>query len=108
MGITVFLLLALILRGEKGLITGQGPVGGDDLNDCCPFITVDVGGDNTHLDGDYNLKEKKVDNPEPEVCINGCIYTKDGSSSTAEYCFKTDNAAGADVKCSVGIFSIKL
>ena len=105
MGTTVifFALALLFLPGERGLIRGQGPIGGESNNDCCPFVTVNnVWGTNAHLKGEYTLKDNKGPKPE-EVCINGCIYTKVGASSSDEYCFRTDNVAGADVKCSVGI-----
>ena len=100
MGIRVILLVVVLLRGERGLIQGQGAVGGEGDDDCCPFITVNVGGSYANLNGDYKLIHNKESKPE-EVCINGCIYTKEGSPSTKEYCFKADSLAGADVKCPV-------
>ena len=101
MGVRVILLVAFILRGKRGLISGQGPIGGDEGNDCCPFITVNVGGSHANLNGEYTLIDKAGSKPDV-VCINGCIYTKDGSPSTDEYCFRVDSLAGADVKCPVG------
>ena len=100
MGIRVILLVAVLLRWERGLIRGQGAVGGEGGSDCCPFITVNVVGSYANLNGDYTLTQHKESKPE-EVCINGCIYTKEGSPSTKEYCFKADSLAGADVKCPV-------
>ena len=101
MGITVTLwVVLLILPGEKGLIGGQGPIGGEGGNDCCPFVSVNMGAPNEDLDGFYTLKNNQGSKPE-EVCINGCVYTKDGSPSTNEYCFKQDDVAGADIKCQV-------
>ena len=101
MGVRVILLVAFILRGERGLISGQGPIGGERGNDCCPFITVNVGGSNADLKGEYTFRDQERSKRE-EICINGCIYTKDGSPSTDEYCFRSDSLAGADVKCPVG------
>ena len=101
MGIRLILLVALILNRELQSVKGAAPHWFEGRNDCCPFITVDVGGDNANLTGEYNLKDDKGFKPE-DVCINGCIYTKEGSPSTDEYCFKTDNTAVADVKCPVG------
>ena len=103
MGIRVALLVAFILKGDLQSVKGQGAIGGEGDNDCCPFITVNVGGDNANLNGEYNLKDKKGSKPE-DVCINGCVYTQEGSPATDEYCFGEDNmAAGAIVSCPVGI-----
>ena len=102
MGIRVILLVVVLLRGERGLIQGQGVVGGEGDDDCCPFITVNVGGSYANLNGDYTLIQNKESKPE-EVCINGCIYTKVGSPLTKAFCFKADSSAAADVKCPVGI-----
>ena len=97
-------LLALLLfihHQEHGLT--QDIIGGDGDNDCCPFVTVNVGGANANLDGEYKLKTKQDVKPE-EPCLNGCIYTKSEPLSTKEYCFKIDNEAGADVQCQVRPF----
>ena len=102
MFVRVCLFVVFILNGEQGLIRGQGPIGGEGDNDCCPFISVNVEGSNADLKGDYRLTKKSGSKPE-DVCINGCIYTKEGSPSTHEYCFKADNAIWADVKCPVGM-----
>ena len=100
MGVRVILLVAFILRGERGLISGQGPIGGVGDDECCRFITVNVEAPNAELNGEYTYTNKE-DDPRDDVCINGCIYNKDGSPSTDEYCFRSDNAAGADIKCQV-------
>ena len=102
MFVRVCLLVVFILNGEQGLIRGQGPIGGEGDNDCCPFISVNVEGSNADLNGEYRLNKKSGSKPE-DVCINGCIYTKEGSPSTHEYCFKADNVIWADVKCPVGM-----
>ena len=97
-GMGLLHVLLLVLIQEHGL--AQHVIGGDGGNDCCLFVTVNVGGVNADLDGEYNLKTKEDLKPE-EPCLNGCIYTKAGSPSTEEYCFKKDNEAGADVQCPV-------
>ena len=102
MGIRVIILVAFLLRGERGLIQGQGLVGGEGGGNSCPLITVNVGGSYANFSGDYTLTKKEESKPE-EVCINGCIYTKVGSPLTKEFCFKADSSAGADVKYPVGI-----
>ena len=104
MGVIVALLVAFTLKEELQIVKGQGPIGGEGGNDCCLFITVNVGGDNTNLNGEYNLKENKGSKPE-DVCVNSCVYTKEGSPATTEYCFKEDNIDSADaiVSCPVGI-----
>ena len=99
--ITVILwVVLLILPGERGLIGGQGAIGGEGGNDCCPFVRVNVGAPVENLDGLYTLKNKQGSKPE-EDCINGCVYTKDGGPSINEYCFKLDDVPGADIKCPV-------
>ena len=98
MGITGILLVALILGGERILFRGQDTTIGD--NDCCLSISFSVGGSYADLAGEYQLKEDAGSKPE-EVCVNGCIYTKVGSPSTDEYCFKSENDAGGDVQCKV-------
>ena len=98
---TISCVALLILLGERGFIRGQGPIGGEDGSDCCPLISVNVGGPHASLAGQYNLKDKQ--GSKPEDCINGCIYMKHGSPSTDKYCFKTEQEVGADVQCLVGI-----
>jgi hypothetical protein len=86
--------------GEDTLVRRQGPIG-EDGNDCCLSIAVSVGGSYANLTGEYQLKLFIGSKPH-EVCINGCIYIKDGSPSTDEYCFKYESVTGADLKCQVG------
>ena len=102
MVVRVCLFVAFILSWDPCNIRGHGLIGGEGGNDCCPFLSVDVEGSNANLKGDYRLKKKSESKPE-DVCINGCVYTKDGSHSTNEYCFRADNAGGADLKCPVRI-----
>ena len=79
---------------------GQGPIGGDGDSTCCSLISVNARGPNEALSGDYKLKTSQDYRPEP-VCVNGCIYTREGSPATQEYCFKTTNEAPANVQCQV-------
>ena len=101
MGIIGILLVSLIIGGERILFRGQETTIGEGGNDCCLSIAVSLEGSYANLAGDYQLKEDAGSKPE-EVCINGCIYTKDGSPSTDEYCFKSENVVGLDVECKVG------
>ena len=49
---------------------------------------------NTELNGVYLLQGEEEDKPE-EICVDGCVYTKDGD----EYCFiLTDQGS---VECQV-------
>ena len=100
MGITGILLVSLILGGERILFRGQDTTIGESGSDCCPSISVSVGGSYANLTGDYQYKRDAGSKPE-EVCVNGCVYTKVGSPSTDEYCFKSENDAGGDVQCKV-------
>ena len=93
---SAFLVLVIL-----SLATAQGLVGGEDDSDCCSFLSVRVGGDNVILNGDYKLKADRGSKPEA-VCINGCIYTREGSVD--EFCFKADSEAEADVQCMVRSF----
>ena len=103
MGSRIILLFSfLILRGERDLIRGQGTTSEEGVDYCCPFITVNVGGSNANLSGEYRLKVNTGSKPE-EICIDGCIYTKEGSSFMKEFCFVADSGARADVKCLVDI-----
>ena len=99
MDITSILLVSLIMGGERILIRGQDSFV-DGGNACCLSISVSVGGSYANLTGDYQYKEDKGFKPE-EVCVNGCVYTKVGSPSTVEYCFKIGNDEGGDVQCKV-------
>ena len=90
------LLVSVLLRWS---VEGQGPIGGDGGSACCPLITVSVGGANANFDGEYKLKEEKSSKPDT-VCVNGCVYTKEGSPASDEYCFRTDDS-GAQLQCSV-------
>ena len=100
MGITGILFVTLIFAGERILFRAQESYIGERGNDCCLSIAVSFEGSYSNLTGDYQLKEDAGSKPE-EVCINGCIYTKDGSPSTDEYCFKSENVVGLDVECKV-------
>ena len=100
MGIIGILLVSLIIGGERILFRGQDTTTGEGGNDCCVSIAVSLEGSYANLAGDYQLKEDAGPKPE-EVCINGCIYTKYGSPSTDEYCFKSENDSGGDVQCKV-------
>ena len=99
MDITSILLVPLIMGGERILI--RGDTFGESDNDCCLSIAVSVGGSYANLTGDYQYKRDAGSKPE-EVCLNGCVYTKDGLSSTREFCFKDETVAGANVQCKVG------
>ena len=100
MGITGILIVALILGGERILFRGQDTSISESGSDCCPSISVSLGGSYANLAGDYQLKEDAGSKPE-EVCVNGCIYTKVGSPSTDEYCFKSENVSGQNIQCKV-------
>ena len=77
-----------------------GPIGGDGSANCCPIITVNADDNNQELSGKYKLKIKQESKPN-EVCINGCIYTKQDDPDEYEYCFKMENIYPAVVKCEV-------
>ena len=100
MDITSILLVSLIMGGERILIRGDATFG-ESGDDCCLSISVSVGGSFANLTGDYQYKRDAGSKPE-EVCVNGCVYTKDGLSSTREFCFKDETVAGANVQCQVG------
>jgi hypothetical protein len=104
MGIRLILLVLVnILRGERDLIRGEETTSEEGVSYCCPFITVNVGGSNANLSGEYKLKVNTGFKPE-DICIDGCIYTKKGSPFK-EYCFIDGSGAGADVKCLVSAFN---
>ena len=98
MGIIGILLVSLIISGERILIRGQDATIG---NNCCLSIAVSVGGSYANLTGDYQYK-RDAGSKREEVCVNGCVYTKDGSPSVEEYCFKSESAPGGEVQCQVG------
>ena len=105
------MLITAILLGLFIIQGGQGPIAGDDGSECCPNITVKVGSNNANLDGEYKLIDKNISTP-GEECINDCIYTKEGSPSTDEYCImyrvpSKDYAAVTDVNCMVQIRLLK-
>ena len=95
MRISSFILLIFLLSSTES----QGPVGGDGNTECCPSIYVNVSGENSHLAGTYTFKEKE-DSKREEACVNGCIYKKDNSPSTDEYCFERKDA-DANLECQV-------
>ena len=96
----VAILVSVLLRCS---VEGQGPLGGAGGSACCPLITVSVGGP---YDGEYKLKEEKSSKPE-NVCVNGCVYTKEGSPATEKYCFRADDS-GTQLHSSVQISIAKL
>ena len=93
-------LALLLFIGTLCRIGGQGLVGGDGAESCCKFITVNV--DNDDLNGNYVYKEKKDEKPET-VCINGCVYTKEGEIAGDEFCFVKDEDLTADAACPVSL-----
>ena len=87
-------LVSVILAGHRSSVQLQG----ESDNDCCPVITVrNLEVSKANLEGEYKLKVKKDPKPE-DVCVDGCIYTKDGSPD--EYCFKESETI-ANLQCSV-------
>ena len=78
----------------------QGPVGGQGEDDCCPFITVNVGGVYQDLDGEYTLKTKQDSKPDA-MCLNSCIYSK--KDDPDDFCFRMDEEFLAAVECPVRI-----
>merc|ERR1711936_13901 len=65
---------------------------------CCQFVVVeDAVGEYIGLNGDYTLKMDTGDLPDP-VCLDGCIYTKQGGAPEDEYCFREEATAGANVE----------
>ena len=90
----------LIIGIIVSLVAGQGPVGGEGDNRCCPLLNVTDDG----FAGVYEYKKKEGNKPEPR-CINGCIYKKVGVTPSAndedEYCFEESTNGGFDTKCEV-------
>merc|ERR550519_2888729 len=65
---------------------------------CCQFVVVeDAVGEYIGLNGDYTLKMDSLDLPDP-ICLDGCIYTKQGGPPEDEYCFREEASAGANVE----------
>merc|ERR1712212_116262 len=65
---------------------------------CCQFVVVeDAAGGYISLNGDYTLKTDNLDLPDP-ICLDGCIYTKQGGPPEDEYCFREETTAGANVE----------
>merc|ERR550519_2853527 len=65
---------------------------------CCQFVVVeDAVGEYIGLNGDYTLKMDSLDLPDP-ICLDGCIYTKQGGPPEDEYCFREEATAGANVE----------
>merc|ERR550519_2097626 len=65
---------------------------------CCQFVAVeDAVGEYIGLNGDYTLKMDSLDLPDP-ICLDGCIYTKQGGAPEDEYCFREEATAGANVE----------
>merc|ERR1719391_1965532 len=65
---------------------------------CCQFVVVeDAAGEYIDLNGDYTLKMDSSDLPDP-ICLDGCIYTKQGGPPEDEYCFREEATAGANVE----------
>eukprot|EP00091_Calanus_sinicus_P016784 TRINITY_DN36346_c0_g1_i1.p1 TRINITY_DN36346_c0_g1~~TRINITY_DN36346_c0_g1_i1.p1 ORF type:complete len:142 (-),score=24.02 TRINITY_DN36346_c0_g1_i1:75-476(-) len=93
MCIASIILVSLVMWGERILIRGDDSSFVDVGNDCCPVISVSVGGSYADLSGDYQLKENRSSKPE-EVCLNGCVYAKDGLPSYGEFCFKGEIVRG--------------
>ena len=99
-----FAFILCLILGYMSHTTGQGDLGGEDGSFCCPLISVDAQTEAglEHMSGEYSLKEDKVEKPE-DVCVNGCIYTKDGSPATEHYCFRQQDIPGVNLECRVGI-----
>merc|ERR1719447_1418777 len=66
---------------------------------CCQFVVVeDAAGEYVDLNGNYILKvDTAADLPDP-ICLDGCVYTKEGAPTEEEYCFREEATAGANVE----------
>merc|ERR1711962_1375576 len=66
---------------------------------CCQFVVVeDAAGEYIGLNGNYILKvDTAGDLPDP-ICLDGCVYTKQGAPTEEEYCFREETTAGASVE----------
>merc|ERR1719447_2721975 len=66
---------------------------------CCQFVVVeDAAGEYVGLNGNYILKvDTAADLPDP-ICLDGCVYTKEGAPTEEEYCFREEATSGASVE----------
>merc|ERR1712180_502941 len=66
---------------------------------CCQFVVVeDAAGEYIGLNGNYILKvDTAGDLPDP-ICLDGCVYTKQGAPTEEEYCFREESTSGASVE----------
>merc|ERR1711962_775735 len=66
---------------------------------CCQFVVVeDAAGEYIGLNGNYILKvDTAGDLPDP-ICLDGCVYTRQGAPTEEEYCFREETTAGASVE----------
>merc|ERR1719447_819097 len=66
---------------------------------CCQFVVVeDAAGEYVDLNGNYILKvDTAGDLPHP-ICLDGCVYTKQGAPTEEEYCFREEATSGASVE----------
>merc|ERR1711962_398895 len=66
---------------------------------CCQFVVVeDAAGEYIGLNGNYILKvDTAGDLPDP-ICLDGCVYTKQGAPTEEEYCFREETTSGASVE----------
>merc|ERR1712126_635992 len=66
---------------------------------CCQFVVVeDAAGEYVDLNGNYILKvDTAGDLPHP-ICLDGCVYTKQGAPTEEEYCFREETTSGASVE----------
>merc|ERR1712055_73165 len=76
-----------MLFSSSILLFGCISVLADGDADCCEH--KHVSGLGPASDGDYYLVENR-ENRLPDLCRDGCVYTKDGSGNT-EYCFKSSS-----------------
>merc|ERR1711962_1723338 len=66
---------------------------------CCQFVVVeDAAGEYVGLNGNYILKvDTAGDLPDP-ICLDGCVYSKQGAPTEEEYCFREETTSGASVE----------
>merc|ERR1712180_404464 len=66
---------------------------------CCQFVVVeDAAGEYIGLNGNYILKvDTAGDLPDP-ICLDGCVYTRQGAPTEEEYCFREETTSGASVE----------